>query len=271
MNEINELAIGGGGIKGIAFVGALYQLEKSGLINNLKKISGTSIGAFIAVCLVIGYKPSELMDFLFEYDYSNLKDVDISGFLTRKGLMKGEKIKEFFQQFISKKEDPNITLEKLYEKYNIELIVVATCVNTQSPEYISYKTDPNLDIFTLICMSTAIPGFLPPVQYKNKLYIDGCVFNNLPMCVLSENAWGISSEKEKSPFIPTENINYFTHFTIFLKMMYSGFQKEKITKNKNIIRVKIGKIEVTSFNISKDDKFALIQYGIEAANRILPS
>ena len=67
MKPIIELAIGGGGIKGLAFAGALYKLDELNLLKDLKRISGSSIGGFLAVCISIGFKPSELMDELFEY------------------------------------------------------------------------------------------------------------------------------------------------------------------------------------------------------------
>ena len=84
---MEEICIGGGGTKGIAFLGALYELEKNDLINNLKKISGTSIGGFFALLLTIGFKPSEILTYLFKIDLKDIKDVDIPGMLKNKSLM----------------------------------------------------------------------------------------------------------------------------------------------------------------------------------------
>ena len=262
---MKELAIGGGGIKGLAFAGALYQLEKMGQLDNLERVSGTSIGSFLAVCLVSGIKMKDLLDQLFEYDFSKIKDIDLSGLLERKSVMKGKNLKEFFKEILSQKINPMTTLEELYKKTKIDLIVPVTCVNTRSVEYINHKTDPELDVFTLISMSSAIPGFLPPVFYKNKLYIDGCVFDDLPMSVLGEGAIGVTSLKNRHEFIETDKINTFTYFAIFLKIIYDNIQKDN--NYKNVIRIQTGKVEVTSFNITKDDKLTLINSGIRAVQK----
>ena len=186
----------------------------------------------------------------------------------KKTLMKGEKLRDFFRSIITKKINIDITLKELYEKTNIELIIAVTCINTQSLEYISYKTDPELDIFSLICMTSAIPGMLPPVQYKNKLYVDGGIMDNLPLKVLSSDAWGITSTRDKSYYIPTEKLTYFTHFSIIFKTIYNGFQKELKNTHKNLIKVNVGNVNVTSFNVTKDDKFTLIRSGIEAVEKM---
>lgn len=263
MTVIHELSIGGGGIKGLAFVGALYELEKRKLLNDLKKISGTSIGGFLASCLTIGLKVSHLIDNLFEYDYRTIKDVELKKMFSRKSILKGEKLRQFYRDIISIKEDPYITLKDLYSKTNIELIITVTCLNTQEVEYISHKTDPDLDLFTLICMSSAIPGILPPVSYKNKIYVDGCLLDNLPISHLSNGSWGITSKSRKKEIIDTKEMNTINYFSTILKIIHNS-QNTELKREYNIIEVDIGNVEVTSFNVTKDEKLKLIKKGIQS-------
>ena len=186
---MEEICIGGGGTKGIAFLGALYELEKNGLIDNLKKISGTSIGGFFAVLLSIGYKPSEILTELFKIDLTDIKDIDITGILINKSLMKGEKFKHFMKNIICKKSNPEITLKELYEKTKIHLIVTSTCVDKGKIEYMSHETDPELTIFKLVCMTTSIHFIFPPEIYKECYYADGKIIDNLPLKVLKQGSW----------------------------------------------------------------------------------
>ena len=53
----------GGGVKGIAHIGALRALEERGFF--CKKASGTSVGAIIASLVVAGYSSIELTNILF--------------------------------------------------------------------------------------------------------------------------------------------------------------------------------------------------------------
>ena len=62
-----DLVCEGGGIKGIALLGAIYYLNEQGY--EFKKIAGTSAGAIVASLLAVGYKGNELKDILFNIDF----------------------------------------------------------------------------------------------------------------------------------------------------------------------------------------------------------
>ena len=53
-----NLVLGGGGIKGIAYVGMLESAEKKGI--SFKNISGVSAGAIAGACFGAGYVSEEL-------------------------------------------------------------------------------------------------------------------------------------------------------------------------------------------------------------------
>ena len=65
---VQNLAIKGGGPKGIAYIGALEVLEEKGLLNGVKRVSGASAGAITAALLSVGYTPKEIKGFLKEKD-----------------------------------------------------------------------------------------------------------------------------------------------------------------------------------------------------------
>ena len=46
---IKNLALKGGGVKGIAYVGALYELDSKGQYASLQRVSGTSAGALASL------------------------------------------------------------------------------------------------------------------------------------------------------------------------------------------------------------------------------
>lgn len=268
MLNIEELSISGGGVKGYAYLGALYQLEKIGELNNLKKIIGVSIGSLFASALALGFKAKELINFLFEYNIKEIKDIDITGFLKRKSILKGEKFKEFVIKIIEQKANKDITLKDMYKLTGIELIVVVSCVNDKTVKYISHKTDPDLELLTLILMSSAIPGFLPPVLYNNKFYVDGGILDNNPIRFLSSNAYGICQKlKEKDKSI--EINNFIDFFGAILQMIYKSLQNKIKRDHPNLIEVDYGNIQVTSFNITKDEKLSLINYGIISVEKFV--
>lgn len=276
---IHELCISGGGIRGLAYLSAVYELQKRKMLTKLKKVSATSIGVFIAICLILGQDLSELIQMLFEYDFKDLKDINIRGiFGESHSIMKGEKIYDLFEKSMStnKYYKNDLTLYDLYEiSGGIELIAVSFCVSTLKLVYINYKSHPHLYLTDLIRMCTAIPLILPPFRLSNKLYVDGGVINNTPCNVLSKDCWVIRGTPSDTVTTGVENeedsnLRSSEYFINIIKMFYIKYSSPKGTakpdspKGSHVIYVDTGDISVTSFNLNPDQKFSLVLSGKHA-------
>src|SRR5215212_391067 len=68
----------GGGVKGIALVGALEAAREHG-IERWVNVAGTSAGAIIASLLAVGYEPRELRRILEETNYDQFADYGWGG------------------------------------------------------------------------------------------------------------------------------------------------------------------------------------------------
>jgi NTE family protein len=55
-----NLVMEGGGIRGIAYGGALLVLEQRGVLAGLTRVGGTSAGAIQAALLAVGYSAQEI-------------------------------------------------------------------------------------------------------------------------------------------------------------------------------------------------------------------
>ena len=67
-----DLVFEGGGLKGIALVGAYSVLEERGY--RPQNIAGTSAGAIVAALLAAGYTAAELRQIIMECDLNSFKD-----------------------------------------------------------------------------------------------------------------------------------------------------------------------------------------------------
>ena len=74
--KIKNIVMRGGGVKGIAFGGALLELEKSGMLENVQRVAGASAGAITAFLLAIGFQPQEFEERLRVLDFHELMDSD---------------------------------------------------------------------------------------------------------------------------------------------------------------------------------------------------
>lgn len=95
-----------------------------------------------------------------------------------------DKIYFFFQIsfLISKKLGTDIvTLLQIYSSIGLHLVFVTYNYTKHCLEFLDYRSSPDLELALAILMSTAIPGVLPPVQWKDCMYIDPGHLLNYPI------------------------------------------------------------------------------------------
>lgn len=209
---IDTLVLSGGGPSGLSYVGVYKALlEKDILNDNIKEIITTSIGIFISFCFLIKINYTVLHQFIVNYNTNNFLNYDnlnIDNLILDLGLFKTDGIENVFRALcknILKKND--ISLQELYDISKVKLIVKVFNVTLSKCEYISYKTDPDLSIITLAKMTTAIPLFFQPVNYKDNIYVDGGLKGSLPFEKCSSKNYlaikihGCSDNKTEYPII----------------------------------------------------------------------
>jgi predicted acylesterase/phospholipase RssA len=192
------LALSGGGIKGVAFVGALLELDKMGILydnqNNfkIKGISGASAGSIVAALLAIGYNPKEIEDIMNSLNFSELITdndgyiKDAYHFVTRYGLCNGTDLHNQLGQIIKEKTgNVDYTLKNLYDDKNIKLVITTTNLNTNNTVYL-HPLNPDImysDIPIRVCvrMSISVPFLFEPYLYNNYYFCDGGVLDNYPL------------------------------------------------------------------------------------------
>ena len=69
-----NLVFEGGGIKGLAYGGALQVLEEQRILPQIERVAGTSAGAITAMLVALRYPPSEIRKLLFDLDFKQLED-----------------------------------------------------------------------------------------------------------------------------------------------------------------------------------------------------
>lgn len=121
--DIENLVFEGGGVKGIAYIGALRVLNEKELLPKIKRVGGASAGAITALALGLGYNLMEVEDIL-ENDTDFRKFADDSWFLVRDawrlfneyGIHKGEFFLNWVKKLISNiTGDPNINFKQFEE------------------------------------------------------------------------------------------------------------------------------------------------------------
>ena len=182
----DTLILSGGSIKGIAYLGIFKYLLENDKINikTLKHIIAASAGAFMSLVLLFNIKIEILYKIILETKV-NIIDEDefkLENFINNFGFYDNivvEKYTQLLCKYFLKRE--NITLKELYKINKIKFTVKVSNITKNSVEYINYKNYPDMDIVTLIKMTTSIPILFKPVKYNNCLYSDGANGGGLPI------------------------------------------------------------------------------------------
>ena len=61
-----NLALEGGGVRGLAYAGALEVLEQKNILKNVERVAGSSAGAIAGLMISLGYNSTEI-DSILQY------------------------------------------------------------------------------------------------------------------------------------------------------------------------------------------------------------
>jgi len=262
-----NLVFEGGGIRGLAYPGALQVLEEKGVLKNIERVAGTSAGAIVAVMVGMGYNSHEIDSVFRSLKIQQFNDgknifVKIRRLKNEYGIFKGDKFEKWVGKLIQNKTgDPNTTFFQLHQLHLTnnsfkDVYCTGTNLSKQKLQIFSWQHSPLMQLKTAIHISGSIPIYYKPVAIdsawnkvtikNNKsnfdLYVDGGMINNYPINIFDSCLNG------KSPF-DCENIKYNSQ-TLGLKLE----RPEQIQQFNNGITA-IAPHPVSSF---KDYKLALI-------------
>ncbi len=213
----------GGGVRGIAHVGAVRILEKSGY--RLRFFAGSSAGAIVAALLAAGYTPDELQEILMGLDFTQfLHETGVArlgavgkaaSLLTRFGLYDADLFERWLSDLLAKRGVRSFGTLALPSPSQGEpqwpLQVTACDVTDQRllllpRDFADFGLDPNLcSVAMAVRMSMSIPFFFKPFPLKDRrgkvhLIVDGSLLSSYPVWIFSRNCL--------SPSLPTIGFDF---------------------------------------------------------------
>jgi predicted patatin/cPLA2 family phospholipase len=254
MSQINTLLFSGGGTLGIAYIGVVKALEKTGLLKNIKTFCGTSIGSIFALIISMNYKASEIQSMLFDIDMEKAFQLNVLNIIKNGVYGNDEYITQCIKKVIKIKFSENITFKELFNNTGNHLIVNTTCLCDNKAEYFDYIHNPDMEVWLAIRMSISIPYIFPHVEYKDKYYVDGGLCK-LPFHLFEEDNLLAFIFTHKPPISDKKDKLYF------IKNIYYTYGKQIHGDKKHIVKIDVG--ENTAFQTpDKKRKFDLIKKGL---------
>ncbi|WFT76969.1 patatin-like phospholipase family protein [Halobacillus naozhouensis] len=282
----------GGGVKALAFIGALEVLDENGY--RFQRVAGTSAGAIVACLIASGYQAKDLKKILVELSLEKLIDTPFpEKFLPfykwlllyfRMGLFKGNRLENLLEKWLEQKgvhtfaDLPHGSLKVICSDLTLGKMVVI-------PDDLHrlYGIDPDtFSVAKAARISAGLPYFFMPVKLHGKkgksLLVDGGVLSNFPIW-LFENEQG----KRRRPILgmqlsdppdqlPEQKIkNSIQMFHALFRTMKKAHDARYISEStsRDVIFIPVKGVETTDFSMNADQKEKLMSIGKEKAKQFL--
>jgi len=153
------LALGGGAVLGASHIGVIRALEEMDV--EISFVTGTSIGAFVGALYSFGNTSKDIEEIVLQLNWMEISGIAIF----ESGLLSNAKLGKLLEKSLG---------EKKIEDADIPLAVIATDISNGE------KVIINKGLVTQAVMaSTCIPGVFSPVEFDEKLLVDGGIVENI--------------------------------------------------------------------------------------------
>jgi NTE family protein len=209
-HEYTNLALEGGGIRGIAYAGALEILEAKGALNGIRNVAGTSVGAVAGALFCAGYTATEIKELMFELRIQSFNDGQWfflggqSRMRKQYGWYRGDRLEEWIERSIAAKTGSNgLTFLQLHKlalanpKFK-DLYVTASNLSEQALSVFSWKTFPQMEVATAVRASMSVPLYFRAIcldstglkthKGKGNVFVDGGLVMNYPLNLFDSGA-----------------------------------------------------------------------------------
>ena len=282
--KINNLIFEGGGVKGIAYAGAIRVLESQGILQKSQYVAGTSAGAITATLVALNYNATEIYNIIINMDFRKFEDCfNPFRLITDYGLYKGAVFKKWIEDKIIKAglpKDATFAMMTTNPKFK-SLKIFATDLNTKSIQEFSFEVTPHTIIAEAVRASMSIPLFFRAwkfsnAQPNNHIYVDGSVLFNYPFDTYNNLGESLgfylsnfNAPKEGSKLGFWSPILYVKSlFDTLLQAQSVSFHKNR-NEEKNSVIINDLNVSATDFKLSNETKKKLIHQGKIATERYL--
>tara|TARA_B100001996_G_scaffold273880_1_gene214710 strand:+ start:3394 stop:4416 length:1023 start_codon:yes stop_codon:yes gene_type:complete len=274
----------GGGTLGIVYAGVAKRLEEKGLLSNINKFAGTSVGAHAASLLAFGFTGNELIGAITNMPLENFLDGKpgiirrIFSLIKNYGYYNGKNIETYLEDlFISKYGIEKCTMQQLYELTGNELRVGVCNVINRKYEMIDRHNHPNIPVSVACRASSTIPLFFQPVYWEDKMFVDGALNANLPADAFPNVpalACNLVSARESGADATAKPTNIIQYIRAIINIIFYAAQEKhgRIIEGGDTDTIDIiypNDIGSYDFYISEKQKKELIKIGEIAVDKYL--
>lgn len=219
--QFRNLVFEGGGVRGIAYIGAMRVLQERGILPEIRRVGGASAGAINALIYALGYTLEEQETLLEATNFSSFMDDtfgiirDIRRLAKEFGWNRGDFFSNWIGEIIAAKMGSDrATFGDLREAGGPELHVIGTNLSTGYSETFSHVRHPEMPLAEALRISMSIPLFFAAVRRgdRSDVYVDGGVMENYPVKLFDRLRYIDEEDREKvareTDYYSRENVRF---------------------------------------------------------------
>lgn len=218
--NFRNLVFEGGGVKGIAYIGALEVLTEREIIPKIQRIGGTSAGAINAILLGLGFTRMEMKDILWGLNFNEFMDDswgivrDTNRLMEQFGWYKGDYFREWIGKLTKDKtgnsESTFADIEAMKEKREFKsLYFMGTNLSTSFSEVFSAEHTPRMCVADAVRISMSIPLFFAAKRSsRGDVYVDGGVLDNYPIKLFDRKKYLESENFTETEYYKRINLQF---------------------------------------------------------------
>jgi hypothetical protein len=267
------LLFAGGGMRGVAYVGALERLEAASGLRCVRGVAGVSIGALIALLYALDYSVAQMKAIVLGLDFSQLQHVDEETVLSiteNYGIDDGAAVRAWLEGLLTTRGlKATATFADLKTRWFKELRVYACRLRDGATVEFSARRTPAIPIVDALMASMAVPLYFVPVQIGGDLYVDGGTTDNYPMAHFSgaerRSALGFVFKKELDIYYKSVTESFLRYGAHLIRVMGYDRYRAQIQHYRDVtMLIDCGAMELLDFQMGTEAKEALLGVGRRA-------
>ncbi len=288
----------GGGVKAIAYAGALAAAEEAGY-GDWHQLAGTSAGAITAAAVAAGYDSKALTERLMKFDLATVADIgwprriaQIRNLIRHHAIARGLTLHGWIEQLLEQAPRPARTFGEL----SCRLRVVSTDLvhhrmvvfPDDAPKYLDPNGNPwkpeELPIADAVRMSAGYPFMFAPWPLRDAVsgqagaLVDGGIVSGFPVFLFDRDqpccpTWGFRLDGEQPQGRPIGGYRWPIGMVRALVETSIGVHDhlEADTFSQRTVVISTGSVATLQFTMSDDEKRTLWEAGHRAASDFFAS
>ena len=292
----------GGGVKGLAFTGALQAAADAGY-DEWVNVAGTSAGAITAMALAVGYDAAGMKQQIDSFDLSKVADYGgplrvgaLENLAFHRGLTHGKVLTRWIEQLLADAPRPAQKFGELGGRLRVVGTDLAHTRIVVFPEDVALYIDDQgrrLDpdeflIADAVRISAGFPYFFPPLKLrdaetrKEGVLVDGGVASTYPVFLFDKPqpahpTWGFrlfdGTAPERPSYEAVGGVAWPVEMLIaIVETAMNAFDKlDMLAFGNRTIAIPTGDVSTLDFALDEKQKNFLYQSGLEAAKQFFAS